>query len=104
MSLLGRLFGERTATVRVHLLVKGRIGPGWYDVDRTIELPLGSTLVALLDRVEREGLDLRAAIAQSPHLADTLMINGERCPLRANADRVLADGDQIYLLSPLAGG
>lgn len=104
MSLLGRLFGDRVPKVRVHLLVKGRIGPHWFDVNRSIDLPEGSTLSALLDQAEQGGLDLRAAIAQSPHLAQTLMINGERCPLAANVDRPLHDGDQIYLLSPLAGG
>lgn len=104
MSLLGRLIGDRVTKVRVHLLVKGRIGPHWFDVDRTLELPEGSTLSALLDQVEQGGLDLRAAIAESPHLAHTLMINGERCPLAENVGRLLSDGDQIYLLSPLAGG
>jgi molybdopterin converting factor small subunit len=104
VSLLGRLIGDRVTKVRVHLLVKGRIGPHWFDVDRTLELPEGSTLSALLDQVEQGGLDLRAAIAESPHLAHTLMINGERCPLAENVGRLLSDGDQIYLLSPLAGG
>jgi molybdopterin converting factor small subunit len=33
-----------------------------------------------------------------------MMLNGERCPLDANTGRVLADGDEIYLLAPLAGG
>jgi molybdopterin converting factor small subunit len=33
-----------------------------------------------------------------------MMLNGERCPFTDNAERVLADGDQIYLLAPLAGG
>jgi hypothetical protein len=100
-ALLG---GSATARIRVHLLVKGRIGAGWYDLDRHVSLPPGSTLRALLDEAERQGLDLRAAIASSPHLAHTLMINGERCPVEANLERVLGDGDQLYLLAPLAGG
>jgi molybdopterin converting factor small subunit len=33
-----------------------------------------------------------------------MMLNGERCPLAEHKDRVLADGDEIYLLAPLAGG
>jgi molybdopterin converting factor small subunit len=33
-----------------------------------------------------------------------MMLNGERCPFTDNAERVLADGDEIYLLAPLAGG
>ena len=47
---------------------------------------------------------LRAAIDDSPHLRHTLMLNGERCPVDENLDRVLADGDEVYLLAPLAGG
>ncbi len=105
MSLLARIFGrDKTPRVRVHVLVKGRIGPEWYDVDRTFELHQGSTLTTLLDAAERDGIELRAAIAASPHLASTLMINGERCPLAEHTDRPLADGDQVYLLAPIAGG
>jgi len=94
----------RQPKVRVHVVVKGRIGAGWYDVDRTFALPVGATLRALLDAAEREGVGMREAIAASPHLSQTMMINGERCPVDANLDRALADGDQIYLLAPLAGG
>lgn len=105
MSLLRRIFGDKqSAKVRVHVLVKGRIGHGWYDVDRTFELPEGATLSTLLDAAERDGVELRAAIDASPHLAHTLMINGERCPVAANAARPLADGDEVYLLAPIAGG
>ena len=32
------------------------------------------------------------------------MLNGERCPIRRERRRVLADGDEIYLLAPIAGG
>lgn len=107
MSLASRLravFGPKAPTIRVHVLVKGRIGDGWYDVDRAFDLAPGSTLGALIDTAEREGVALRAAIAESPHLRHTLMWNGERCPVDENASRVLADGDRIYLLAPLAGG
>ena len=90
--------------IRVHLLVKGRIGEGWLDVDRTFKLPPGSTLRSLFDEAGRQGVDLRAAIAQSPHLRHTLMLNGERCPVEENQEKPLGDGDKVYLLSPLAGG
>jgi molybdopterin converting factor small subunit len=95
---------KRADEIRVHVLVKGRIGDGWQDVDRTFALPVGSTLEGLLDEAEREGVGLRDAIAKSPHLAHTLMLNGERCPVAENQGRVLADGDEVYLLAPLAGG
>ena len=102
---LRRLVGRGAAgTVRVRVLLKGRIGEGWYDVDRRLELPPGATLATLLDTAERRGIRLRDAIAASPHLRDTLMLNGERCAVEENLDRPLADGDEVYLLAPLAGG
>lgn len=101
MSLLGRLFGPKIA---VHVLVKGRVGEGWVDVDRTLKLPEGATLGDLIASASARGIPLEQAIASSPHLADTLMLNGQRCPVAENRDRVLEDGDRVYLLSPLAGG
>ena len=47
---------------------------------------------------------MRAAIAESPHLAHTLMWNGERCAVEANHERRVEADDEIYLLGPLAGG
>ena len=90
--------------IRVHVILKGRIGDGWYDVDEQIPLRPGATLATLLDEAERRGIRLRAAIADSPHLQHTLMLNGTRCPVEENLARPLADGDEIYLLAPLAGG
>ncbi len=100
-TLLDRVRGP---SIHVHLVIKGRIGDGWYDVDRRVRLPPGATLGELLEGAERLGIRMRAAIAASPHLRDTLMLNGERCPLEDNEGRVLHDGDQVFLLSPLAGG
>jgi molybdopterin converting factor small subunit len=90
--------------VRVHVLIKGRIGEGWQDVDRTLALPVPATLASLLEHADREGVPLRDAIDKSPHLRHTLMLNGERCPVAENLERALHDGDQVYLLAPLAGG
>jgi molybdopterin converting factor small subunit len=99
-----RLRGRPTGALRVRVILRGRIGEAWYDVDRRLDLPEGATLAAFLDEAERRGIRVRAAIEKSPHLADTLMLNGERCPVEANLLRPLADGDEIYLLGPLAGG
>lgn len=98
------LLGLGGPRVRVHLLLRGRIGEGWLDVDRTFSLPEGATLASLIEAAAREGIDLEGAIAKSPHLASTLMWNGERRPLADCRDSPLADGDQIYLLSSIAGG
>ncbi len=88
----------------MHLLLRGRIGDGWQDIDRRLRLPEGSTLGDLIDEAEAQGIPLRAAIKDSPHLRDTLMHNGERCALPENLGRSLEDGDQVYLLGPVAGG
>lgn len=96
--------GPPAPRVRVHVLVRGRIGEGWMDVDRHFSLRPGATLGDLLAVARDEGVDLERAIAQSPHLASTLMWNGERRALAEHRDDVLADGDQIYLLAPIAGG
>ncbi len=97
-------FGKRAPTIAVHVLIRGRIGDGWYDVDRTVKLAPGTTLAQLIADGERLGLPLATAVADSPHLAHTLMWNGERCPVDEHGARVLADGDELYLLAPLAGG
>jgi molybdopterin converting factor small subunit len=103
-QLLKKLLGDKPPVVRVHILIKGRIGEGWQDIDRTLELPVGATLGTLIEVAERERIPLRDAIDKSPHLRHTLMLNGSRCPVADNMDRELKDGDQVYLLAPLAGG
>ena len=95
---------NRTPRVRVHVLIRGRIGHGWYDIDRVLEVDAGTTLGQLIDGAEARGVPLAEAIASSPHLAHTLMLNGTRCPVAEHRERVLADGDELYLLAPIAGG
>lgn len=101
MGIFDRLRG---GNIRIHILIKGRIGDDWKDIDEHVRVPVGTTLGKLVEITDAARLPLREALAQSPHLTDTMMLNGERCPLHANADRVLGDGDEIYLLAPLAGG
>ena len=90
--------------IRVHLMIRGRIGDDWFDIDRKLKLAAGATLGDLITRADKKGIPLSLALEKSPHLAETLMLNGERCPVAEHRDRPLADGDAIYLLSPLAGG
>ena len=101
MGIFDRLRGS---SVRVHVLIKGRIGDAWTDVDEHLRVPPGTTLGKLVEVAGAAGVPLREALAHSPHLTDTMMMNGERCPFTENAERVLVDGDEIYLLAPLAGG
>jgi hypothetical protein len=103
---LKRALGGKDApgTIHVHLILKGRTGAGWYDVDEILALPPGATLSTLLEVARERRIPLEQALNTSPHLAHTLMLNGDRCPVEENLSRPLAEGDQIYLLSPLAGG
>jgi molybdopterin converting factor small subunit len=94
----------RGDSVRVHVMIRGRIGDQWRDIDEHLRVPAGTTLAKLVEVADAAGVPLGDALVHSPHLVDTMMLNGERCPLAENRDRVLADGDQIYLLAPLAGG
>ena len=42
--------------IRVRVLLKGRTGTGWYDVDQQVPLPPGATLATLLDVAEQRGI------------------------------------------------
>jgi molybdopterin converting factor small subunit len=101
MGIFDRMRGE---SIRVHVLLRGRIGDDWKDVDEYVRVPRGTTLARFVEVADEAGVPLSQALEHSPHLHDTMMLNGERCPLETNKDRVLADGDEIYLLAPLAGG
>jgi len=98
-----RLLG-RGDLIEVHLLIRGRIGAGWFDVDERLRVPAGTTLSGLIELAEGRGIPMRKALADSPHLSDTLMLNGERRPLQEHGTQMLQDGDTVYLLAPIAGG
>ncbi len=108
MSWLARLpdwLRRRPAgTLRVHVMLKGRMGDGWYDVDQWLPLPASATLATLIEEADRRGLRLSQAIEHSPHLRHTLIWNGQRAPVEENLARSVKDGDEVYLLGPLAGG
>ena len=94
----------RAPRIRVDLMIKGRVGDGWLDISEQLMLPPGSTLADLIAHVEARDIPLLKALESSPHLRHTVMLNGQRCPVDDNLARVLGDGDQLYLLAPLAGG
>ena len=101
MGIFDRLRGDQ---LKVHVVIRGRIGEDWKDVDEFVRIPEGTTLEKFLDVADEAHIPLREAIASSPHLKDTIMLNGERCPIAENATRVLKDGDELYLLAPITGG
>ncbi len=102
-----RLLGARDGgdTIRVHVLLKGRTGTGWYDVDEQVPLPAGATLGTLLATAgaprHQAARGARDQPAPRPHAdAQRRALPGGREP----ATRPMADGDEVYLLAPLAGG
>lgn len=101
---MGIFDSMRGNQIKIHVVIRGRIGDDWRDVDEYLRVPQGTTLGKLVEVATSAGVPLRDALANSPHLTDTMMLNGERCPLTENSDRVLANGDELYLLAPLAGG
>lgn len=101
MGIFDRIRGQ---SIRVHVLIRGRIGEAWQEVDQHLRVPQGTTLGKLVEVAGAAGIPLQQALDSSPHLAHTLMVNGERCPLAEHGERALAEGDEIYLLAPLAGG
>lgn len=101
MGIFDKLRGD---SLKIHIVIRGRIGDGWKDVDTHLRVPQGTTLGRLVEVAERAGIPLREALENSPHLTDTMMLNGERCPFIENSERPMADGDELYLLAPLAGG
>jgi len=101
MGIFDRLRGDQ---IKIHIVIRGRIGDDWKDIDTHLRVPQGTTLAKLVESASASGVPLREALAKSPHLTDTMMLNGERCPFVDNSERVMADGDELYLLAPLAGG
>jgi molybdopterin converting factor small subunit len=101
LGIFDRLRGD---SLRIHILIRGRIGDDWKDVDTYLRVPAGTTLGKLVEIAGGAGIPLRESLDHSPHLTDTMMLNGERCPLEPNRDRALVDGDELYLLAPIAGG
>ena len=101
MGLFDRLRGDQ---IKIHVVIRGRIGDDWKDIEEYVRVPAGTTLDKLIDIADEAGIPLREALAHSPHLTDTIMLNGERSPIAENAARELKDGDELYLLAPIAGG
>jgi hypothetical protein len=101
MGIFDRLRGDQC---KVHILIRGRIGDEWHDVDTYLRVPAGTTLGKLVEVADGAGIPLRHALDNSPHLTETMMLNGERCPIGENGERVIQDGDEIYLLAPIVGG
>ncbi len=83
--------------ISIHVLIKG-IGDGRRDVDEHVSVPEGTTLGKLVEICDNAAVPLRASLAASPQ-REPLLLNGARCPVDANAGRVLSDGDEVMVLA-----
>lgn len=84
-------------TIKIHVLING-IGDGRRDVDEHVGVPEGTTLGKLVEICDNAVVPLRASLAASPQ-AEPLLLNGAPCSVRTNANRVLADGDEVMVLA-----
>ncbi|MFO0878536.1 MAG: MoaD/ThiS family protein [Gemmataceae bacterium] len=85
--------------VRFHAQLRQKVG----QVTQTVALPSGATIHYLLGQLARThpaagALLLEAAGKKSPSL---LVFVGDE---QATADQPLAEGDEIILMTPIAGG
>lgn len=71
-----------------------------------VELPNGSTLLDMFEKIEKEGEVekgfFKALLSQRRPV--TVLINGDRIDLSNDKKRVLSDSDEISIVSPIAGG
>lgn len=71
-----------------------------------VELPNGSTLLDMFEKIEKEGEVekgfFKALLSQRRPV--TVLINGDRIDLSKDKKRVLSDSDEISIVSPIAGG
>jgi molybdopterin converting factor small subunit len=77
-------------TVKLMATLRSRLPPGSQGGKAVLELDSGDTVASVLQRlgIPRDHV----------HLA---MVNGE---MELNHDRALADGDELVMLPPVAGG
>jgi molybdopterin converting factor small subunit len=94
MGIFDRMRGD---TIRIHVVIKGRPEG---EIDEHLRLPVGTTLGKLVDVADGANVPLRHVLDNTPHLVETMTINGTRTPFAENAERELRDGDEIQLVAP----
>lgn len=102
-----RLFGrKRTHAVRVSLNLRAFIGGRMVRLSLDTQADKGNRLKDLLKQLSREGA-VDASVVR--HIVKggagvTVLQNGQRLSMPEAANARLADGDEISVLTPMAGG
>ncbi len=91
--------------MKVHFLLKGTMLGTFLDHEFDLDLPEGSTLRDELKRAGRaRQVDFDRVMREHEVIRESILVSGDRLVCPQGLDRVLQEGDQVYMLSPLAGG
>lgn len=91
--------------MKIHFLLKGYMLGTFLDHDFDLNLPEGTTLKQALRRAGRERrVDFDRVLAEHEVIRESILVSGRRLDWPGCLDHVLQDGDDVYMLSPLAGG
>jgi molybdopterin converting factor small subunit len=102
-----KLFGRRcTKPIRVKVHVRAFIDGRMLRVAADVDAQEGDCLRDLLKQLRRTGTVDSSVVGQILRGNPAVMVlrNGERLTMRGAANEVLADGDEVSLLTPMAGG
>ena len=91
--------------MKVHFLLKGYMLGTFLDHEFDLELPEASTLKEALSRAGRaRKVDFDRVLEEHEVIRESILVSGQRLDWPACLDHVLKEGDDVYMLSPLAGG
>jgi molybdopterin converting factor small subunit len=100
------LSSRRTEPIRVKLHVRAFIDGRMLRVATEVDAQEGDRLKDLLKQLRRNGTVDSSVVRQALRGNPAVMVlrNGERLTMPGAVDEVLADGDEVSLLTPMAGG
>jgi len=91
--------------MKVHFLLKGYMLGTFLDHEFDLDLPDGTTLKEALRRAGRSRkVDFDRVLKEHEVIRESILVSGRRLDWPACLDHVLEEGDDVYMLSPLAGG
>jgi molybdopterin converting factor small subunit len=97
MGFFSHIFNKTQKMIRVNVRLACIINTQPVNDSFVLELPQGSNLKGLIRSVESR---IKASVAPS----FTILVNGERMNIPEDAKRILNEGDNVSILSPIAGG
>lgn len=91
--------------MKVHFLLKGYMLGTFLDREFDLDLPDGATLKEALRRAGTgQRVDFDRILKEHEVIRESILVSGRRLDWPSCLDHVLKEGDDVYMLSPLAGG